>query len=69
MSAIAEWLSRISLSCFAFSYLLTLILEISRLFLRVAVRWAMMLLVMAMGLFAHLVYICSESSSSRFLRE
>ena len=57
MSAVAEWLSRISLSCFAFSYLLTLILEISRLFFRVAVRWAIMLLVMALGLFAHIVYI------------
>jgi ABC-type uncharacterized transport system permease subunit len=57
VSAVAEWLSRISLSCFAFSYLLTLILEISRLFFRVAVRWAIMLLVMALGLFAHIVYI------------
>ena len=64
MSAVAEWLSRISLSCFAFSYMLTLILEISRLFLRVAVRWAIMLLVMALGLFAHIVYIWLRIQSS-----
>ena len=57
MSTVAEWLSKITLSCFAFSYLLTMALEISRLFFRVAVRWAIILGMTATGLFAHVIYV------------
>jgi ABC-type uncharacterized transport system permease subunit len=60
---IAEWLSRITLSCFAFSYLLTMILEVSRLFFQVVVRRAIILGMTALGLFAHTVYICLEIRS------
>jgi hypothetical protein len=57
LSTVAEWLSKITLSCFAFSYLLTMALEISRLFFRVAVRWAIILGMTATGLFAHVMYV------------
>ena len=57
MSTVAEWLSRITLSCFAFSYLLIMALEISRLFFRVAVRWVIILSMTAVGLFAHVIYV------------
>jgi ABC-type uncharacterized transport system permease subunit len=60
---VAEWLSRITLSCFAFSYLLTMILEVSRLFFQIAVRRAIILGMTALGLFAHAVYICLEIRS------
>ena len=63
MSTIAEWLSRITLSCFAFSYLLIMALEISRLFFRVAVRWVIILGMTAVGLFAHVIYVWLEVRS------
>ena len=63
MFTVAEWLSRITLSCFAFSYLLTMILEVSRLFFQIAVRRAIILGMTALGLFAHAVYICLEIRS------
>ena len=63
MFTVAEWLSRITLSCFAFSYLLTMILEVSRLFFQVVVRRAIILGMTALGLFAHTVYICLEIRS------
>lgn len=53
----AEWMSRISLSCFAFSYAITMILEISRIFFRVPVRWAVIVLITVAGLFAHGTFI------------
>jgi hypothetical protein len=57
LSTVTEWLSRITLSCFAFSYLLIMALEISRLFFRVAVRWVIILSMTAVGLFAHVIYV------------
>ena len=53
----ADWMSRISLSCFAFSYAITMILEVSRIFFRVPVRWAIIVLITIAGLFAHGTFI------------
>ncbi len=64
MSTVAEWLSKITLSCFALSYLLTMALEISRLFFRVAVRWAIILGMTAVGLFAHVIYLWVDVRSA-----
>ena len=50
-------LSGISITCFAASYAVTLVLEVSRLFFRLPVRWIVMILFAAAGLFAHTVYL------------
>ncbi len=50
-------LSGISMTCFASSYAVTLVLEVSRLFFRLPVRWLVMILFAAAGLFAHTVYL------------
>jgi ABC-type transport system involved in cytochrome c biogenesis permease subunit len=50
-------LSGISITCFAASYAVTLALEVSRLFFRLRVRWIVMILFAAAGLFAHTVYL------------
>ena len=50
-------LSGISITCFAASYAVTLVLEASRLFFRLPVRWIVMILFAAAGLFAHTVYL------------
>ena len=60
----AEWMSRISLSCFAFSYAITMILEISRLFFRVPVRWAVIVFITVAGLFAHATYLWLKMSQT-----
>lgn len=64
MSEIGDLLAKISISCFAFSYLLTLMLEVSRLFFQVPVRWMLIQLVTAAGLFAHTTYIGLDIASS-----
>jgi hypothetical protein len=50
-------LSGISITCFAASYAVTLALEVSRLFFRLRVRWIIMILFAAAGLFAHTAYL------------
>ena len=50
-------LSGISIVCFSASYLVTLALEISRLFFRLRVRMIVMLAFALAGLFAHTVYL------------
>jgi hypothetical protein len=51
------FLSGISIVCFATSYLVTLVLEISRLFFRLPVRLVVMLAFAAMGLVLHTIYL------------
>ncbi len=50
-------LSRITITCFAASYGVTLGLEISRLFFRLRVRWLVMIAFAAAGLVAHTAYL------------
>jgi len=50
-------LAGISITCFASSYAVTLVLEASRLFFRLPIRWIVMILFAAAGLFAHTVYL------------
>ena len=52
-----EFLSGINIICFAASYAVTLILEITRLFFRSGIRGAVMLGFAGAGLFAHTVYL------------
>tara|TARA_B110000014_G_scaffold145087_1_gene100888 strand:- start:389 stop:1312 length:924 start_codon:yes stop_codon:yes gene_type:complete len=58
ISHIMTWLSHVSETCFTACYALVLVLEISRLFFRVAVRHALVLAITAAGLFAHVVWFC-----------
>lgn len=50
-------LSGIGVICFASSYAVTLALELSRLLFRLRVRWLVMILFTAAGLFAHTLYL------------
>ena len=50
-------LSGVSIVCFAGSYTVALVLELSRLLFRSRVRWPLMVGVAAAGLFAHTVYL------------
>lgn len=50
-------LSGVSIICFAASYAVTLTLEVSRLWLRVRVRWLLMIGFAAAGLLAHTIYL------------
>ncbi|MBT3890547.1 MAG: hypothetical protein HON92_11960 [Planctomycetaceae bacterium] len=52
-----DWLTRISLSCFALSYLIALLLEISRLFYRISVRSIVIFALMLAGIFAHTIFL------------
>lgn len=52
-----QFLSGITLLCFAASYGVTLLLEASRMLFRVPVRFVVMLLFTVAGLFAHTVYL------------
>ena len=58
LTNITGWLSHVSETCFTACYILVLILEVSRLFFRVAVRHALILLVTAAGLFAQIIWFC-----------
>ena len=53
----ANWMTKISLSCFAFSYAIAMILEISRLFFRAPVRILIIIGLTIAGIFAHTVYL------------
>lgn len=58
LSSITNWLSHVSETCFTACYVVVLVLEISRLFFRVAVRHAIIVLFTAAGIFAHIVWFC-----------
>ena len=51
------WLSGVSIVCFAASYAVALVLEVTRLFFRSGIRGAIMLGFAGAGLFAHTVYL------------
>ncbi|MBT6723590.1 MAG: cytochrome C assembly protein [Planctomycetaceae bacterium] len=53
-----SWMTKISLSCFAFSYAIAMILEISRLFFRAPIRFLIIIGITIAGIFAHTVYLC-----------
>lgn len=57
-----EFLSKVTVTCFAASYLVALLCEISRLFFRLPVRWAVMFGFGIAGLFAHGVYIVLQTN-------
>ena len=50
-------MTRIWLSCFAFSYAIAMILEISRLFFRAPIRFLIIVGITIAGIFAHTVYL------------
>ena len=52
-----SWMTKISLSCFAFSYAIAMILEISRLFFRAPIRFLIIIGITIAGIFAHAVYL------------
>ena len=56
-----DFLSKITVTCFAASYLVALLCEISRLFFRLPVRWAIMFGFGVAGLFAQGVYIVLQT--------
>ncbi len=56
-------LSRITITCFAASYGVTLGLEVSRLFFRLRVRWIVMIAFAAAGLVAHTAYLWEQARS------
>jgi len=58
------FLSGISLICFGTSYLVTLALEVSRLFFRLPVRLVVMLAFAAMGLALHTIYLALRAQSA-----
>ena len=52
-----SWIENISVTCFLASYLVALVLEVSRLFFRSGVRGALMVGFCAAGLLAHTLYL------------
>jgi hypothetical protein len=64
ISHIMTWLSHVSETCFTACYALVMVLEISRLFFRVAVRHALVLAITAAGLFAHVVWFCLSARTT-----
>jgi ABC-type uncharacterized transport system permease subunit len=57
-----DFLSKITVTCFAASYVVALICEISRLFFRLPVRWVVMFAFGIAGLFAHGTYIFLQTN-------
>ena len=64
MDPAMDFLSKISVTCFAASYLVALICEISRLFFRLPIRWAVMFGFGVAGLLAHGIYIILQTNMS-----
>jgi len=56
-SSDGSWMTKISLSCFAFSYAIAMVLEISRLFFRAPIRFLIIVGITIAGIFAHTVYL------------
>ncbi|MEK6239144.1 MAG: hypothetical protein N2C14_30880, partial [Planctomycetales bacterium] len=55
------WIAQINILCFAASYGITFLLEISRLAFRSGVRGAVMILFAAGGLFAHTLFLAHRA--------
>lgn len=60
-----DLLSRITITCFAASYLVTLALEVSRLFFRAPIRLAVMIVFALAGLFAQTAHLFVEFQQAR----
>lgn len=60
-----DLLSRITITCFAASYLVTLVLEVSRLFFRAPIRLAVMIVFALAGLFAQTAHLFVEFQQAR----
>ena len=56
-------LLRVTITCFAASYLVALILEVTRLIFRSGIRGATLLIFAGAGLFAHTVYLFNREVS------
>ena len=56
-----DWLTRITITCFAASYLVALVLEVSRLFFRAPVRLAVMVAFALAGIFAQTSHLFVEA--------
>ena len=56
-----DWLYKISITCFAASYLVVFLLEFSRVFFRARFRRILLIGFAAAGLFAHTVYLFCQS--------
>jgi ABC-type uncharacterized transport system permease subunit len=56
-----DWLNKISITCFAASYLVVFLLEVSRVFFRARFRRILLIGFAAAGLFAHTVYLFCQS--------
>lgn len=56
-----DFLSRITLTCFAASYLVAFIFELTRFLFRIRVRAVLTIGMMTAGLFAHTVYLFAQS--------
>jgi ABC-type uncharacterized transport system permease subunit len=56
-------ISGITITCFAASYLVTLVLEVTRLFFRAPVRMAVMIGFAAAGLLAHSMYLWAQAQA------
>ncbi len=61
--AMTDWLTRISIWCFALSYLIALLLEISRLFYRISIRSIVIFALMLAGIFAHTIFLWDKFQS------
>lgn len=56
-----DWLYKITVTCFAASYAVALVLEVSRVFFQANFRQAIRIGFMAAGLFAHVVYLVMQN--------
>ena len=56
-----DWLHKISITCFAASYLVVFLLEVSRVFFQASFRNLITIGFAAAGLFAHTVYLACQS--------
>jgi len=56
-----DWLHKITVTCFAASYAVALVLEVSRVFFDANFRRAIRIGFMAAGLFAHIVYLVMQN--------
>ena len=58
-----NWISGITITCFAASYAISLALEVSRLFFRASIRMAAVFGFAAAGLLAHSLYLIAQAQS------
>jgi len=63
------WISNITITCFAASYGVSLLLEVTRLFFRAAVRNVVMVAFAAAGLLAHSLYLIAQTRGEILQRQ